>query len=128
MSIGDSCGSQVGDGESRDGIEQPDVSAAAVLDVLVTTANEDEIISEENVAAQSRDSTDNLSQNWITSKNDKRLLHDHGHRWKQGQWTSEENEMLRNNISSYCQVSQCRLVLHLVPVVVLGCLSVIHEC
>ena len=47
---------------------------------------------------------EHISQNWFTSKTDKQTLQERGHRWKEGQWTTEENELLKRNIASYCQV------------------------
>lgn len=47
---------------------------------------------------------EHISQNWFTSKTDKQTLQERGHRWKQGQWTAEENEILKQNIRFYCQV------------------------
>lgn len=47
---------------------------------------------------------EHISQNWFTSKTDKQTLQDRGHRWKQGQWTTEENEILKQNVRFYCQV------------------------
>ena len=48
---------------------------------------------------------EHISQNWFTSKTDKQTFQEKGHRWKQGQWTAEENEILKQNIRIYCQVS-----------------------
>lgn len=55
---------------------------------------------------------EHISQNWFTSKTDKQSLREQGHRWRQGQWTTEENEVLKRNIAFYCQVTELLLLLN----------------
>ncbi|GFR59312.1 cyclin-D-binding Myb-like transcription factor 1, partial [Elysia marginata] len=48
-------------------------------------------------------SVDGINQAWFTTKDDKDALHMEGLKWKQGQWTKEEVEILEENINSYCK-------------------------
>ncbi|BFZ08287.1 hypothetical protein BsWGS_11326 [Bradybaena similaris] len=48
-------------------------------------------------------SVDGINQAWFTTKDDKNALHNEGHKWKQGQWTKEEVEVLEANINKYCK-------------------------
>ncbi|CAH1783828.1 unnamed protein product [Owenia fusiformis] len=44
-----------------------------------------------------------ITQAWFTTRDDKNVLHKKGHDWKQGQWSKEEIEILKCNISQYCE-------------------------
>ncbi|KAK7102613.1 cyclin-D-binding Myb-like transcription factor 1 [Littorina saxatilis] len=47
--------------------------------------------------------SDGVNQTWFTTRDDKHAYQKGGHRWKQGQWTKDEVEILQNNISRYCE-------------------------
>ncbi|KAK6993451.1 cyclin-D-binding Myb-like transcription factor 1 [Biomphalaria glabrata] len=47
--------------------------------------------------------SDGINQAWFTTRDDKTALHNNGHKWKQGQWTKEEIEILEANITNYCK-------------------------
>lgn len=48
-------------------------------------------------------SVDGINQAWFTTRDDKNALHNEGLKWKQGQWTKEEVEILEDNINNYCK-------------------------
>ncbi|KAF6031804.1 DMTF1 [Bugula neritina] len=68
--------------------------------LLVTTGNEHSQIPLGEACGNEKI---DISQNWFTSKTDKQTLQENGHRWRQGQWTAEENELLKHNINLYCE-------------------------
>jgi len=45
-----------------------------------------------------------VNQAWFTTKEDKDNLHGKGVKWKQGMWSKEENDQLKENILEYCKV------------------------
>ncbi|RUS75963.1 hypothetical protein EGW08_016270 [Elysia chlorotica] len=48
-------------------------------------------------------SVDGINQAWFTTRDDKNALHSEGLKWKQGQWTKEEVDVLEDNINNYCK-------------------------
>ncbi|XP_046405823.1 cyclin-D-binding Myb-like transcription factor 1 [Ischnura elegans] len=44
-----------------------------------------------------------VNQNWFTRREDKSSFQNMGHSWKQGMWSTDEIEMLQNNIATYCE-------------------------
>ncbi|XP_041346863.1 cyclin-D-binding Myb-like transcription factor 1 isoform X2 [Gigantopelta aegis] len=48
-------------------------------------------------------SNDDFTQAWFTTRDDKATFQSKGHRWRQGQWTKEETELLQSNINAYCK-------------------------
>ncbi|CAL1545894.1 unnamed protein product [Lymnaea stagnalis] len=55
------------------------------------------------VKATHNANSDGINQAWFTTRDDKNALHSEGHKWKQGQWTKEEIEILESNINDYCK-------------------------
>ncbi|XP_015761824.1 PREDICTED: cyclin-D-binding Myb-like transcription factor 1 isoform X1 [Acropora digitifera] len=51
------------------------------------------------------DSNNSVNQAWFTTKEDKDNLHGKGVKWRQGMWSKDENERLRENILEYCKVN-----------------------
>nr|XP_022299297.1 cyclin-D-binding Myb-like transcription factor 1 [Crassostrea virginica] len=69
---------------------------------LVTTSTASGTISPQksnNCITQKSD----INQAWFTTRDDKQALQNTGVSWKQGQWTSEEVEILQSNITNYCK-------------------------
>ena len=54
---------------------------------------------------QSSDSArpSSINQSWFTAKEDKVMLRQNGHAWKQGMWSKEETEQLHENVKDYCK-------------------------
>ncbi|KAJ8302226.1 hypothetical protein KUTeg_021213 [Tegillarca granosa] len=52
---------------------------------------------------RSSDVSNDVSQSWFTTKDDKMALQSKGASWKQGQWTKDEIEILMTNINNYCK-------------------------
>lgn len=46
-----------------------------------------------------------VNQAWFTTKEDKDNLHGKGVKWKQGMWSKEENDQLKENILEYCKTN-----------------------
>ncbi|XP_013395880.1 cyclin-D-binding Myb-like transcription factor 1 [Lingula anatina] len=44
-----------------------------------------------------------ITQSWFTNKEEKSALHSKGVKWKQGQWSKEEVDLLQMNIVNYCK-------------------------
>lgn len=44
-----------------------------------------------------------VNQQWITNRSDKQELKEKGIEWKNGLWSTEEEEILRANIDDYCE-------------------------
>lgn len=51
------------------------------------------------------DNNNSVNQAWFTTKEDKDNLHGKGVKWRQGMWSKEENEQLKENILEYCKVN-----------------------
>lgn len=51
------------------------------------------------------DNNNSVNQAWFTTKEDKDSLHGKGVKWRQGMWSKEENDRLRENILEYCKVN-----------------------
>ncbi|XP_067932899.1 cyclin-D-binding Myb-like transcription factor 1 [Watersipora subatra] len=88
--------------ESGVSVEHGDQALRDVL--LISSINEGSGLLLKNGCSSGDDQDkEHISQNWFTSKTDKQSLREQGHRWRQGQWTTEENEVLKRNIAFYCQ-------------------------
>ncbi|XP_031570832.1 cyclin-D-binding Myb-like transcription factor 1 [Actinia tenebrosa] len=46
---------------------------------------------------------DGVNQAWFTTKEDKDSLQGKGVKWRQGMWSKEENDILKENIINYCK-------------------------
>ncbi|XP_025107813.1 cyclin-D-binding Myb-like transcription factor 1 isoform X2 [Pomacea canaliculata] len=57
----------------------------------------------QSAAAASSLVAEGVNQTWFTTRDDKHAYQKGGHRWKQGQWTQEEIDLLQNNITQYCK-------------------------
>ncbi|XP_013393350.1 cyclin-D-binding Myb-like transcription factor 1 [Lingula anatina] len=44
-----------------------------------------------------------ITQSWFTNREEKTALHSKGVKWKQGQWSKEEVDLLQMNIVNYCK-------------------------
>lgn len=51
------------------------------------------------------DNNNSVNQAWFTTKEDKDNLHGKGVKWRQGMWSKEENDQLKENILEYCQIN-----------------------
>lgn len=47
-----------------------------------------------------------ISHSWTPTPEEKQQLKMHGQVWKQGVWSKEETEQLKQNILDYCDVIQ----------------------
>ena len=78
-----------------------DESGLAVNSVPVVSAEQTTTVksaaSSKNVEAQL-----DITQAWFTTRDEKNTLHQKGYNWKQGQWSSEEIQVLEANIRQYC--------------------------
>lgn len=51
------------------------------------------------------ENNNSVNQAWFTTKEDKDNLHGKGVKWRQGMWSKEENDQLKENILEYCKVN-----------------------
>lgn len=73
------------------------------IDDVEQLLDDNDLSDQTKLGERSSVQTNDVSQAWFTRKDDKMAFQDKGSKWKQGQWTKEEVDLLQSNIAQYCE-------------------------
>lgn len=100
----------IANGNQITALSQEATSATITLSEAVAALAAGQLTQESTIIPASQplvisDNNNSVNQAWFTTKEDKDSLHGKGVKWRQGMWSKEENEQLKENILEYCKVN-----------------------